>query len=62
MKGGRLVGEGVLLILKIVDAFLAAQYSHACHAYCCAHPCVAPASVLHSTAVGGSVVGEVGPL
>ena len=44
-----------------VDAFLAAALTRVMHA-AVPIPAVAAASVLHSAAVGGSVVGVVGPL
>jgi len=44
-----------------VDAFLAAALTRVMHA-AVPIPAVAAASVWHSAAVGGSVVGDVGPL
>ena len=44
-----------------MDAFLAAALTRVMHA-AVPIPAVAAASVLHSAAVGGSVVGVVGPL
>jgi len=44
-----------------VDAFLAAALTRVMRA-AVPIPAVAAASVLHSAAVGGSVVGDVGPL
>ena len=44
-----------------VDAFLAAALTRVMRATV-PIPAVAAASVLHSAAVGGSVVGDVGPL
>ena len=64
VKRGQLAGEEVPLMVAdrgSVNAFLTAALTRVMHA-AVSIPAVVSASVLHSAAVGGSVVGIVGPL
>ena len=61
VKGGRLVGARGAVDAGCVKAFLAAALSRVMRA-AVSIPAVAAASVSHSAAVGGSVVGVVGLL
>jgi len=60
VKGGWLFGEGAV-DAGYGDALLVAALTRVMRA-AVPFPAVAAASVLHSAAVGGSVVGVVGPL
>jgi len=59
--GGEAIWGGGAVDVGYVDAFLAAALTRVMRADV-SIPAVAAASVLHSAAVGGSVVGDVGPL
>ena len=63
VKGGRLVGEGVLLMLATWMRFWLLP-SRVSYVLLCPSLLLllAAASVLHSAAVGGSIIGVVGPL
>ena len=61
MKGGQLAGEGAVDVGS-VNAFLDTVLTRVMRATTVFIPPVASASVLHSAAVGGSVVGVVRPL
>ena len=61
VKGGTSSWGGGAVDGGSVNAFLAAALTHVMHA-AVPIPALASASVLHSAAVGGSVVGVVGPL
>jgi len=60
-EGGGSSGGGGAVDAGYVDAFLAAALTRVIRA-AVPIPAVAAASVLHSAAVGGSVVFDVGPL
>ena len=60
-EGGAAIWGGGAVDAGYVDAFLAAALTRVMRA-AVPIPGVAPASVVHSAAVGGSVVGVVGPL
>jgi len=62
VKGGRLVGEGVPLMLATWMRFWLLPSRVSCLRAAVPIPAVAAASVVHSAAVGGSVIGDVGPL
>jgi len=59
--GGAAIWGGGAVDAGYVDAFLAAALTRVMRA-AVSIPAVAAVSVLHSAAVGGSVVGDVGPL